>query len=236
MQRTTPRIRKSGRVKFANFKVQECNNGFVLNCSLACEVEKTISRRAIEELQLSDSTVLRRKEAIADDIQSQLKRDVETCEWFSLQFDESTDVSDTSQLAVIIRMLLTTLLRERGERTFTIFLRHMQHMREKFCRLPLKKLSAITTDGSPAMKRCAQGYSHLDTSWIINFIRAAPLQHRIFKELLEDSKDKRVNLILHAEVRWLSRGKVLSRFLSLIEPINELMQSNPENSVNTLKN
>ncbi|KAG8239554.1 hypothetical protein J437_LFUL018905 [Ladona fulva] len=50
-----------------------------------------------------NDTVLRRIEAIADDMQSQLKSDVKTCELFSLQFDESMDISDTSQLAVIIR-------------------------------------------------------------------------------------------------------------------------------------
>ncbi|KAG8226728.1 hypothetical protein J437_LFUL004378 [Ladona fulva] len=48
---------------------------------------------AIQELQLSDSTVSRRIEAIADDMQSQLT-DKEMREWFSLQFDESTDISD----------------------------------------------------------------------------------------------------------------------------------------------
>ncbi|KAG8224218.1 hypothetical protein J437_LFUL002674 [Ladona fulva] len=67
---------------------------------------------AIQELQLSDSTVLRRIEAIADDMQSQLKRDVETCEWFSLQFDESTDISDMLQLAVIIMLFNDLTVKE----------------------------------------------------------------------------------------------------------------------------
>ncbi|KAG8234407.1 hypothetical protein J437_LFUL012792 [Ladona fulva] len=114
---------------------------------------------AIQELQLSDSIVLRRIEAIADDMQSQLKRDVETCDWFSLQFDESTDNSDTSQLAVIIRMLFNDFTvkeellkilplkeRARGENIYNVFKIHAAEIG-----LPLKKLSVITTDGAPAM-------------------------------------------------------------------------------------
>jgi hypothetical protein len=60
---------------------------------------------------------------------------------------------------------------------------------------------------------------------IVNSIRAAPLQHRIFKALLEDVEDKPTDLLLHTEVRWLSRGKVLSRFLALIEAIKDFLKS-----------
>jgi hypothetical protein len=37
-------------------------------------------------------------------MQTQLKSDLELCDWFSLQFDESTDISDTAQLATMVRM------------------------------------------------------------------------------------------------------------------------------------
>ncbi|KAG8229224.1 hypothetical protein J437_LFUL008861 [Ladona fulva] len=209
---------------------------------------------AIQELQLSDSTVLRRIEAIADDMLSQLKRDVEKCEWFSLQFDVSTDISDTSQLAVIIKILFNDFTvkgellkilplkkRTRGEDIFNVFKTYAGEIG-----LPLKKLSAITTDGAPAKIGRTNGFVALCkkdecfpyfmpyhciihqealcakilpfghvmdvVTSIINFIRVAPLQHRLFKALLKDSEDKTVDLILHAEVRWLSRGKVSSRF------------------------
>ena len=51
---------------------------------------------------------------------------------------------------------------------------------------------------------------------IFNSIQAAPLQHRLFKALLEDTEDKEHDLILHTEICWLSKGKVLTRFASLI--------------------
>ena len=52
---------------------------------------------------------------------------------------------------------------------------------------------------------------------IINSTRAAPLQNRLFKPLLEDTEDKEHDVILHTEVRWISKGKIFTRFVSLIE-------------------
>ncbi|XP_059152811.1 general transcription factor II-I repeat domain-containing protein 2B-like [Physella acuta] len=64
---------------------------------------------------------------------------------------------------------------------------------------------------------------------IINSIRAVPLQHRLFKALLEGTEDKENYLILHTEVRWLSKGKVLTRFVSLIEEIKTFINNRREN-------
>ena len=62
---------------------------------------------AIKDLQFSNMTVTHRIHAISTDIQTQLKTDLEICDWFSLQFDESTDISDTAQLAVMVRMVFS---------------------------------------------------------------------------------------------------------------------------------
>nr|XP_042900361.1 cholecystokinin receptor type A-like [Parasteatoda tepidariorum] len=64
---------------------------------------------AIQDLQLSENTVTRRIGAISKDMQTQLKSDLKICEWFSLQFDESTDIADTAQLAVRLRMKLSSI-------------------------------------------------------------------------------------------------------------------------------
>jgi hypothetical protein len=57
---------------------------------------KTALCSAIKEVQLSRSTVTRRVEYMSDDIEQQMRQDLEICEFFSLQLDESTDVSDVS--------------------------------------------------------------------------------------------------------------------------------------------
>jgi hypothetical protein len=60
---------------------------------------------AINAMQLSARTVTRRIEMMATDIESQLNNDIQKSVFFSLQVDESTDVSDTSQLYIIAKMV-----------------------------------------------------------------------------------------------------------------------------------
>ncbi|GFT07526.1 DUF4371 domain-containing protein [Nephila pilipes] len=110
---------------------------------------------AIQDLQLSDNTVTRRIGAISKDMQTQLKSDLEICEWFSLQFDESIDIADTAQLAVMVRMVfidftvkeeLLKILPMKGQTTgediYKTFITYAS-----LINMPLQKLSAITTDG-----------------------------------------------------------------------------------------
>lgn len=63
---------------------------------------------------------------------------------------------------------------------------------------------------------------------IVNFIRAkSSLQHRLFKALLQENDTQFNNLLLHNNVRWLSKGNVLQRFFNLLNEIELfLIQSN----------
>uniref|UniRef100_K7GCV0 Uncharacterized protein n=1 Tax=Pelodiscus sinensis TaxID=13735 RepID=K7GCV0_PELSI len=214
---------------------------------------------------LSDNTVTSRIHAISSNMQTQLKDDLEICDWFSLQFHESTDISDTAQLAVMVRMVFSDFTikeellkvlpmkgRTKGEDIYNLFKSYATSIS-----MPLHKLSAITTDGAPAMMGCTNGFIALckkNLSYhciihqealcvkvlsfqhvmnvvikIINSIRVKPLQHQLFKALLEDIDDKQSDIILHAEVQWLSKGKVLARFLSLLEEIKEFLKSTNQN-------
>lgn len=60
---------------------------------------------AIQDLQLSRNTVMRRIEKMSGNLKEQLHNDINRCSCFSLQCDESTDISDTAQLLVFIRMV-----------------------------------------------------------------------------------------------------------------------------------
>ena len=50
-------------------------------------------------------TVTRRIEQLSADVTDQLQDDINKCVAFSLQFDDSTDVIDTAQLMVFMRMV-----------------------------------------------------------------------------------------------------------------------------------
>ena len=65
---------------------------------------------------------------------------------------------------------------------------------------------------------------------IINSIRAKAKQHRSFKLFLEECSAEYGDLLLHTEVRWLSRGKILQRFLSLLAEIKAFMETREEDT------
>lgn len=50
-----------------------------------------------------------------------------------------------------------------------------------------------------------------DVIKMVNYIKMRPLKSRLFSLLCEAMDSQFTKLILHTEVRWLSRGKVLSR-------------------------
>ncbi|XP_060788693.1 SCAN domain-containing protein 3-like [Neoarius graeffei] len=57
---------------------------------------------------------------------------------------------------------------------------------------------------------------------VVNFIKTRPGNKRLFTQLCEDEAHQ--TLLLHTEVRWLSRGKVLVRFMELQEKIKEFLK------------
>ncbi len=60
---------------------------------------------------------------------------------------------------------------------------------------------------------------------VVNFIISRALNHRQFRQLIEDYDTEYSDLLMHSEVRWLSRGKVLERFLSLLPEICTFLDS-----------
>nr|XP_042912432.1 zinc finger BED domain-containing protein 5-like [Parasteatoda tepidariorum] len=67
---------------------------------------------AINTLQLSARTVTRRIEVIAENLEAELANYMENCIFFSLQMDESTDVTNISQLAICVKMVFSDFTKE----------------------------------------------------------------------------------------------------------------------------
>jgi hypothetical protein len=59
---------------------------------------------------------------------------------------------------------------------------------------------------------------------VVNFVKARPLNSLLFAVLCEEMQADHKPLLLHSEVRWLSRGKVLKRSVKLKEEICRFLQ------------
>ncbi|XP_039610054.1 general transcription factor II-I repeat domain-containing protein 2-like [Polypterus senegalus] len=61
---------------------------------------------------------------------------------------------------------------------------------------------------------------------LVNFLRCnSTLQHRLFRSFLEEMSAEFGDLLLHNDVRWLSKGRVLERFWNLREDVADFLQS-----------
>ena len=117
------------------------------------------------EVMAEDLT--RRCEVMAENLTQRVWKDIaDCCECFSLQLDESTDVSDTAQMCIFIRMVFTdTTAKEElltilpmkehtwGEDIFQYFKNFIEKTQHPVC-----KLVSITTDGMPAMVGSENGF------------------------------------------------------------------------------
>ncbi|XP_072377810.1 general transcription factor II-I repeat domain-containing protein 2-like [Diabrotica undecimpunctata] len=70
---------------------------------------------------------------------------------------------------------------------------------------------------------------------IVNFIKSRALNHRQFKQFLDDIESEYGDLLYYTEVRWLRRGLTLERLLNLIEEI-EIFLAEKQRDVPELKN
>ncbi|XP_064416286.1 zinc finger BED domain-containing protein 5-like [Latimeria chalumnae] len=228
--------------------------------------EKAASQ--LDMVPLSNDTVSRRIADMAADVKEQLLEGVCQSPCFSIQIDESTDISDAAQLLVYIRYATTAKelkeeflfcrplpTRTTGEELFKLLNSFVQDTG-----LDWGRCFGICSDGARSMtgrhsglvtrvqkvapvaawnhcmihrqalaaKKMPQELSDVLSVAVkvVNFIKSQPLNSRIFTTLCEDMGANAKHLLLHAEVRWLSRGKVLTRLCELREEVRIFLADN----------
>ena len=217
----------------------------------------------IDLIPLSDDTVTRRINDMANNVESQLISRIKESSFYSLQIDETTDVSNEAQLLCYIRyefnndihedMLFSKTLptRSTGEHIFKVLNEYVQEHEIDwkrcvgFCSDGARALTckhsgivAKVRDISPEVTwtHCfihrealaAKGMSSklkavLESSVkIINFIKARPLNSRLFSIICNDmgSEHKFVDEL------WLRTLAYLSNIFSELNELNLCLQGN----------
>ncbi|XP_058261614.1 zinc finger BED domain-containing protein 5-like isoform X2 [Hemibagrus wyckioides] len=211
------------------------------------------ARKQLNLISLSDNTVERRINEMADDITQKLVKHIRESPFYALQWDESSDIANLSNLLAFVRYVHNGELQEEflfckplpaqttAEAIFDILNAFIDSNG-----IDWSKCVGLSTDGARAMvghrngvaarvKTVAPLMSSVHCSLhrealatkkmptdlrcvldeavkIVNFIKTRPLQSRLFRLLCEEMGSDHVQLLLHTEVRWLSRGRGLTRF------------------------
>ncbi|XP_072251164.1 general transcription factor II-I repeat domain-containing protein 2B-like [Leuresthes tenuis] len=202
----------------------------------------------IREMPLSAKTVRDRAIKMAENISSKQIVDINSAEAFSIACDESSDVNDVEQTALLCRYVNSD---GPQEELIELIPLKGQTRGQDICDAVLSCLEAkgintthlvsVSTDGAPCMRGTHKGFVNL-------------LQKSLGRELMmfhcilhpealcaqtfppdcgsDESRyqDKEVdyaysNLLLRNKVRWLSRGEVLKCFSTCLEHVKTFLES-----------
>nr|XP_033478812.1 zinc finger BED domain-containing protein 5-like [Epinephelus lanceolatus]XP_033478814.1 zinc finger BED domain-containing protein 5-like [Epinephelus lanceolatus]XP_033478816.1 zinc finger BED domain-containing protein 5-like [Epinephelus lanceolatus] len=186
---------------------------------------------------------------MADDVKKTLIERIKNSRYFAIQLDETTDVANLANLLVYVRYEYDGAAQEDfmfcqkdwtgksvwgcdGVRAMTDGARAMTgrnsgvaarirevapEMRWTHCSIHREAL---------AVKKMPDDLKSVLDSAVktVNFIKARPMNAHFFHVLCEEMGSEHVQLLLHAEVRWLSRGKVLSRLFELHKEVQMFLQ------------
>ena len=114
--------------------------------------------QTIKQISLSNDTIKSRIHEMSDDIKSKLLRKIDSSSVFALQLDESTDISNLSQLLVYVRYVADERISEeflfcQPLKTTSKAVDVFQMLIDFFdkTKLSWNKLVGVCTDGAPAM-------------------------------------------------------------------------------------
>lgn len=133
-------------------------------------------QKMVAQMPVSRHTIERRISVISADVVNNLQKDLINCSALSLALDESTDVQDKPQLAIIVRYVLSDLevkeelldLVALKDSTRGCDIKEALDVVLDKASVPVGKIVSIATDGAPAMRGNKQGLLgllHTDTSY-----------------------------------------------------------------------
>ncbi|KAJ8879841.1 hypothetical protein PR048_020458 [Dryococelus australis] len=169
------------------------------------EGEETVKK--YQKIPLSNDTVTRRCNELVNNISCHFVSELSQSNFFPLAADESTNISDVTQLSVFVRFFL--MERDLWKNFPYHCIIHNTVLRAK-----------LSKDFFPLLTEIAKQ---------VTFLRArSALTHRNLKQFLNDLDSEFKDVFLYNNVRRLSKGQMLNRVWGLREEIvilKELMDT-----------
>nr|XP_039268866.1 general transcription factor II-I repeat domain-containing protein 2A-like [Styela clava] len=193
------------------------------------KISLTSLLKRIDELPIARNTVKERIIAMNEDVTEQLLLDLKQAKMFSICLNESTDVTSSSRLAVFARFpsgnvmkeelieLLTLSETTKGQDVTT-------ELKKEFSVLGIDMENIVSTRNA----LCAKALQSLQNVLIVvtktvNYIAARALNKRMFAELRKSCDSEYSGLLMYNNVRWLSCGNVLQRFVVLLKEVKSFL-------------
>ncbi|XP_060870180.1 zinc finger MYM-type protein 6-like [Metopolophium dirhodum] len=250
-------IRKVKASYLVAFRIAKCKKPYNIGETLIkpCLLDVTSkllgpsAAKKMNDLPLSNDTISRRINDISVDIEEQVIDKIKLSKWFSIQLDESTDVSQMAiwlcyvrfidfQTSELCEDLLCCCELPSHTTGSEVFKRLNEYIKK--IQLNWENCVSVCTDGAASMTgkysgvvsriknvanlhfvhiHCIIHRQHLvakkmspdlnevltEAVKIINFIKCNALNSRLFLILCEEMGSEHSHLLMHVEVRWLSR-------------------------------
>ncbi|XP_037367457.1 SCAN domain-containing protein 3-like [Talpa occidentalis] len=223
--------------------------------------------KKVAQVPLSNDTIARRIQELANDMEDQLIEQIKQAKYFSLQFDECRDIANMIVLLVYVRFEHDDDIKEEfffsaslpTNTTNSELYEAVKNYIVNKCGLEFKFCVGVCSDGAASMtgkhsevvtqikelapeckithcfihreslvmKKISAELNRVltDIVKIVNYVKSNALNSRLFSLLCDNMETDHKQLLLHAEMRWLSRGKVLSRMFEIRNELLVFLQS-----------
>ena len=197
---------------------------------------------------------------MSNNIKSKVLSKIDFSPVFALQLDESTAISNLSQLIVYVRYVADERINEeflfcQPLETTSKAVDVFQMLIDFFDKTELSwiKLVGVCNDGAPAMIGANSGlislvkqknpaiqgthcmihkaalvsktiskrvHEHMSVIIkVVNYVKSSAFNVRLFSKFCKDMDADHTSLLYHTQVRWLSKGNILSRIFELREEV-----------------
>lgn len=211
---------------------------FIKECmESAADILCPSQKQLFSKISLSASTISRRIDDMAGDIDMSLMHETAEFVFYSIALDESTDVSDTAQLAIFIRGInnnfkiteeLLSLYPMKGTTQGTDLFQSVMEVLNKF-NLELTNLAGIATDGCPSMVGKNKGVvaliqKHKDNDSVLHYHCIIHQQHLCSKAV---GFENVMNVVIKVVNFIRSHGLKHRQFQNLLAELNSDHQDVP---------